>query len=377
MRFYSVCSLLYLFCALLFIIGCSNEESEDVLGISLVEAIPPSGSTIQPYTPITVKFDGIPLELSCDTCDMQDGIVSEAIDISHSGKLSQSGKTATITGPFKSDGQLIIRLRWEKTSPKNSLVPNESEVIRVRNKSEVILTYIVVPEWTDGVITITAGKLKDRSKLQDMFRNEGWKSSNLHFGGFADEEFTLPIFAMAQEVYTVDIAIVPMIEVGIDEPATIETIRKRYLEHGYRPLSLEEMYELRLQFADQPEVSCVEEKTNAFHVLLSREDISAFSGDNDTIHDIDRSYSIPILLHRNNDSVAITGAPCRLSELLRDPPAPQNLNFWEVLYIDRIRSLTEADDDGWVLIPPRSDKYLRYATGYSSCETRFACVKRK
>ena len=48
--------------------------------------------------------------------------------------------------------------------------------------------------------------------------------------------------------------------------------------------------------------------------------------------------------------------------------------FWTQLYIDRIRHLTDIDDDGWVLIPPFSDKYLEYVSGYSGCATRFACV---
>ena len=306
--------------AIVTLVGCSKENNAPA---AFVEAIPANRSTIQPYTPITVKFDSPPLGLSCYTCVIEDGTVSETVDISHTGKLSQSGEIITITGPFKSDRLLTIRLEWglgDSETPSSPL-----------SKSEVTLEYTVVPEWTDGVITITAGRFKDRSKLQALFRNEGWKSSNPHFGGFADKEFTLPVFPMAQQTYTVDIAIVPMSEVGIDKPATIETIRERYLEQGYRPLTLEEMYELRLQFADQSKGSCVEESTNAFHVLLSRDDIYSYSRDDDTIHDIDRVYSIPILvgprrgLWGSNTSASITGAPCRLSAQLRFPAPPEPL----------------------------------------------------
>ncbi len=314
--------------AIVTLAGCSQEDNTPA---AFVEAIPENGSTIQPYTPIVVKFDKPPLGISCYTCVVEDGTVSETVDISHTGKLSQSGEIITITGPFSPleynpfgpNGLLTIGLEW---ATEDSKMPSS-----LLYESEVTLEYTVAPEWTDGVITITAGRFKDRSKLQALFRNEGWKSSNPHFGGFADKKFTLPVFPMAQQTYTVDIAIVPMGEVGIDKPATIETIRERYLEHGYRPLTLEEMYELRLQFADQSEDSCVEESTNAFHVLLSRDDIYSYSRDDDTIHDIDRLYSIPILvgprrgLWGNNTSASISGAPCRLSAQLRFPAPPEPL----------------------------------------------------
>lgn len=353
--------------ALFFIVTLAGCSQEDNASAAFVEAIPANRSTIQPYTPIVVKFDKPPLGISCYTCVIEDDTVSEIVDISHTGKLSQSGEIITITGPFKSrsDRFLTIRLEWGIEDSKTPSSP--------LSKSEVTLEYTVSPEWTDGVITITAGRFKDRSELENLFKAEGWVASNPHFGGFADEEFTLPVFPMAQQVYTVDIAIVSMREVGIDNPATIETIREGYLEHGYRPLTLEEMYELRWQFSEQPGVSCAEEKTSAFHVLLSRDDISLFSGDEDTIYNRNRTYNIPILSRRDNGGNRISSAPCRLSALIRDPP--KNLNFWETLYINRIRSLTNVDADGWVLISPYRDKYFEYASGwYSGCETRFACV---
>ena len=483
-------------------VQCSREDTRGASRVEFVEAIPRSGSVIQPYTHIIVKFDKPPLGLSCYTCIIEDGTVSETVDISHTGKFSQSGEIITITGPFKSDRLLTIRLEWgigDSEPPSSPL-----------SKSEVTLEYTVVPEWTDGVITITAGRFKDRSKLQALFRNAGWKSSNPHFEGFADEEVTLPVFPMAQQTYTVDIAIVPVSEVGIEKSATIETIREQYLEYGYRPLTLEEMYELRLQLADQSEDSCVEESTSAFHVLLSGDDIYSFSRDDDTVHDIDRLYSIPILvgprrgLWDNNTSAGIHSAPCRLSAQLRLPAPPEPLtghahavnsvsfspdgqmlasggkgqaHLWEVdtgslirtfkghtdgvesvsfspdgqmlasgsmdktirlwdvntgslirtfkghtdgvksvsfspdgqmlasgsndrttrlwdpkinysdysgssevgffghIYVNRMKSLTNADDDGWVLISPYSDKYFEYITSDRACATRFACVR--
>ena len=104
--------LLRIFCIVpagVMFVACSPDATEEESGAVFVEATSPSGSTIQPYTPIIVKLDGIPVGLSCYSCAIEDGTVSETVDLSHSGKLSQDGEIITITGPFKS-GVLGISL---------------------------------------------------------------------------------------------------------------------------------------------------------------------------------------------------------------------------------------------------------------------------
>lgn len=59
-------------------------------------------------------------------------------------------------------------------------------------------------------------------------------------------------FPLSKERYTIDVTVISMLEAGMEEPATIEEIRERYRELGYRPMTAEEVFYLRLQFTDQP-----------------------------------------------------------------------------------------------------------------------------
>ena len=59
-------------------------------------------------------------------------------------------------------------------------------------------------------------------------------------------------FSFSEEEYTIDVTVLSMLEAGMEEPATIEEIRARYRELGYRPMTAEEVFYLRLQFTDQP-----------------------------------------------------------------------------------------------------------------------------
>ena len=59
-------------------------------------------------------------------------------------------------------------------------------------------------------------------------------------------------FSFSEEEYIIDVTVLSMLEAGMEESATIEEIRARYRELGYRPMTAEEVFYLRLQFTDQP-----------------------------------------------------------------------------------------------------------------------------
>lgn len=105
------------------------------------------------------------------------------------------------------------------------------------------------PDWDDGVITITVG---GRFTAKEQMLREVEKHFPItHFmrDDIMNEKFTpTPL----EKRYTVDIAVVTMLEAGITEPATLQEIKDAYWEKGYGPLTFEEVLELRLQFNDQP-----------------------------------------------------------------------------------------------------------------------------
>lgn len=78
-----------------------------------------------------------------------------------------------------------------------------------------------------------------------------------------DEEFTP---TPPEKRYTVDIAVVTMLEAGITEPATLQESKDVYWEQGYGPLTFDEVLELRLQLKDQPN-SATGHRMNNFFTL--------------------------------------------------------------------------------------------------------------
>lgn len=129
------------------------------------------------------------------------------------------------------------------------------------------------PSWADGIITITTGNYQTVGALADALANKP------NFGAISIMRRTLqkPDFPMSGEPGTTDVTVVTLKEAGFTEPATLEEIRERYRELGYRPLTLEEAVEFRLQFTDQPDVSepslTEEERTwSSVFVLVSEQD---------------------------------------------------------------------------------------------------------
>ena len=68
-------------------------------------------------------------------------------------------------------------------------------------------------------------------------------------------------------MYPVRVAVVPMKDLGMRQKATMDEARKVYREHGYRPLTVEEAIELRLQFLEQADLPFTD-RMHGFSVLM-------------------------------------------------------------------------------------------------------------
>ena len=121
------------------------------------------------------------------------------------------------------------------------------------------------PDWADDIITIQAGRFKNGHELLKRILN----TKQYFIVSWIREDLRNPNFPMAPEPYTIDVAIVAMTKAGFTAPATLEVIVDRYQELGCRPLTDEEVIELRLQFTDQPEVA-TGALTSEFYVLPSK-----------------------------------------------------------------------------------------------------------
>lgn len=118
------------------------------------------------------------------------------------------------------------------------------------------------PDWADSRLTIKVGRFKTPSALLAALESEkkvaiGIWTKDLLLG----EKESVPKSAlkMAEEEHTVDIAVISMLDVGMREAASMEEIRERFKEFGYRPLTVEETCELRLQFLEQINIPLSEE----------------------------------------------------------------------------------------------------------------------
>ena len=229
----------------LFIFSCSAFDEEP---ISVVSVSPPEGSTIEPLESIVVEFTNVPENLHVYTRQ------NANFRYENHDAFSLSGRIATIRSPFsdfeyKDDFTKIIEglelhLFWGREEEYTHL-----------------LNFSVAPRWADGILTITVGNYQNswemHRQMQDRYIVMG-SSIETYIGNFP----------MSRTEKSVDVAVVKLLDVGFSQPVTIEEIRQRFSELGYRPLTLEEAVELRLQFTDQPSEDVL---MNGFTVLLSEE----------------------------------------------------------------------------------------------------------
>ena len=125
------------------------------------------------------------------------------------------------------------------------------------------------PHWADGV-------------LDDFSISEGLDIAMIYLSG--DDRYKMDAGAITflkmgtydldrrkndyhpYNPYTADIAVFSLKEMGFKGPTTMPTIVKRFREHGYRPLTLREVANLRLHFKDQPQMKNGH-KIEAFYTL--------------------------------------------------------------------------------------------------------------
>ncbi len=118
---------------------------------------------------------------------------------------------------------------------------------------ETLLTPEPIPEpephWADGIIEIETGRFQTGTEMLRALE----KPNNINAS--LDIRFLLskPDFPMSRQKKTIKVTVVTLLEAGFTEPATLPEIRKRFKQIGYRPLTLEEAIEIRLQFVDQPD----------------------------------------------------------------------------------------------------------------------------
>ena len=124
------------------------------------------------------------------------------------------------------------------------------------------------PDWADGTITITTGRGDSEASLLAGLEASRCQASVVLKNILFDENPAthVPVSQIEREI---EVSIVLMTEVGATRPMEMPEVIKYYRAAGYRPVTLEEAIELRIQFWDQPYIS--EEKVSAFFALLSEE----------------------------------------------------------------------------------------------------------
>ena len=132
-----------------------------------------------------------------------------------------------------------------------SCATEENPLTEEEEVEEVEIEEVVIPEpsWADGIVTITTGNYQNIHDLIFAVRKK--RNFYMPFGkSLIDMDIPLP-----SEPKTVDIAAVTLEEAGFTERVTLEEIRERFRQLGYRPLTMEEVIEFRLQFEDQPDTA--------------------------------------------------------------------------------------------------------------------------
>lgn len=130
----------------------------------------------------------------------------------------------------------------------------EKDDILEEEPEEEVIEELIQPEpsWADGIVTITVGRYQTGDDLVDAIQN---KPNFLVASGVPTSIHRANI-RMSQELKTVDITVVTLEEAGFSgNPVTLEQILSRFQQLGYRPLTIEEALELRLQLTDQPDTA--------------------------------------------------------------------------------------------------------------------------
>ena len=158
----------------------------------------------------------------------------------------------------------------------SSSCAEKSDPILEEEPEEEVVEELIQPElsWADGIVTITVGRYQTGDDLVDAIQNK----PNFWVARSTPTSIHRANIRMSQERKTVDITVVTLEEAGFSgNPVTLEQIISRFQQLGYRPLTIEEALEFRLQFTDQPDVTQAdlteeERKWGDMFALLSVQD---------------------------------------------------------------------------------------------------------
>lgn len=161
----------------------------------------------------------------------------------------------------------------------------EKDDVLLEEPEEEVVEELIQPElsWADGIVTITVGRYQTGDDLVDAIQNK----PNFLVASGAPTSIHRANIRMSQELKTVDITVVTLEEAGFSgNPVTLEQIISRFQQLGYRPLTIEEALEFRLQFTDQPDVGQAdlteeERKWGDMFALLSVQDALSLCIGND------------------------------------------------------------------------------------------------
>lgn len=242
---------LILMSVLPFVFGCSEFDTDPISVVS----VSPDDGMIEPLEDIVVEFTDVPENLHVYR-------VKNAIDpwLSETDLFTVSGRIATIHWPF-----------YEYSNDSFKIIEGEGIHLSWGSREEYThnLKFSVVADWVDRVVSVTVGNHQSGWELFESLKKShinGYITLSEGIGTYLGKRD----FPMSGAKKSVDVAIVALSDVGFSQPVTIKEIRKRYSELGYRPLTLEEAFELGRQFHNQPSDSD-DVFMSAFTVLLSEE----------------------------------------------------------------------------------------------------------
>ena len=159
----------------------------------------------------------------------------------------------------------ILMMLLAALTPLIACSPDRVEEEEV-TESTFTLSEPTMPKIQPDEILIEVGRFQSPAELQHAL-----EIRRLWVGDRVISALNDPEFPMSQKPKTIVVKIVTMLEVGLDKPSTLKEVIDHFSKNGYRPLTLEEAVELRIQYLNQPE-EISSDKMSAFFALLKKED---------------------------------------------------------------------------------------------------------
>ena len=160
---------------------------------------------------------------------------------------------------------------------------------------EVVVEPEPEPDWVDNTLTIKIGRSQTGTQLLGRFNRKKCVA-----GHDTKRDLSHPDFPMAKRHYTIEIKVISMPEVGMTKPTARTEVQRRYKEAGYRPLTMEEAVELRLQFPEQPDMATGHEMAYFYVLPSNAERDIQFCKDINGWHDAPDNLVTPVFVIQHN-----------------------------------------------------------------------------